>query len=178
MQVFLIRHPQPVIAPGICYGQLDVDCVDPETLASQLLPRLPAAAPLISSPLRRCRRLAACLHPAPAYDARLMELDFGRWEGQAWHDVPRALLDLWAADVLHAAPHGGESAHSLQCRALAVIAQLQQAGHPAAILVTHAGVMRALSGAALNLAASEWTQLRFAYGELVKIEFACRATPP
>ena len=33
MQVFLIRHPKPVIEAGICYGRLDVDAHAPHAVA-------------------------------------------------------------------------------------------------------------------------------------------------
>ncbi len=167
MQVFLIRHPRPLIAPGICYGRLDVDCVDPEDVAAQLKSLIPANTPVISSPLRRARALAELLDPpilsTLQIDARLTEIDFGDWEGKAWDDIPRNELDAWAADVLHFVPPGGESVAQLQAR---VIEFAESLNCERVVLVTHAGVMRALVGYWQQLPVEEWTQLKFNYGDM------------
>jgi len=166
MQIFLIRHPRPLIPAGLCYGQLDVDCEDPRALAVQLALSLPAATPVISSPLRRARRLALAIDPQATVDVRLSEINFGAWEGQPWENIPRDALDAWAADVLNYTPPDGESVAALQHRALDFVASLAV---PRVALVTHAGIMRVLVGQARQLAASQWTQLSFAFGERVEI---------
>jgi alpha-ribazole phosphatase len=166
MQLFLIRHPRPLIAGGLCYGQLDVDCEDPQVLATQLARSLPADTPVISSPLRRARRLALALDPQATADARLSEINFGAWEGQPWDSIARTALDAWAADLLNFVPPGGESVADLQRRALDFVASLAV---PRAALVTHAGIMRALVGQARQLPVDQWTQLSFAFGGLVEI---------
>ena len=153
MILHLIRHPRPLIAPGICYGALDVPAEDPLALATALQAELPPGLPLWSSPLQRCRGLAAALHRQPLFDDRLRELDFGAWEGRPWDEIPRTELDAWAADVAGYAPPGGESPRQLQERVLAFVAALQVAE---AVLVTHAGVIRVLqavqSGSSLEAA--------------------------
>ena len=170
MQVFLIRHPRPLISAGICYGQLDVPAEDPAPVAKRLRAVLPADALVLSSPLSRCRTLAEQLHPAPRLDPRLMEMNFGEWEGKRWDDIGRAALDAWAADVLHHAPPGGESAAAMQARALACLADLHAEGIPVATIVAHAGILRALVGHWRGLAVAEWSQLRFDFGALVGAE--------
>ncbi|MFT3848266.1 MAG: alpha-ribazole phosphatase family protein [Propionivibrio sp.] len=167
MQVFLIRHPQPVIGAGICYGRLDVDAHAPQAVAEHIKPRLPKDVPIYSSPLRRARQLAAALHPSPVIDARLSEIDFGDWEGRAWDDIERNALDAWAADVIGFTPPGGESVAGLQARVLDFAASLPAL--PAVALVTHAGVLRALFGHWRQLPAAEWTQLRFDYGSVTAL---------
>ncbi|MBI2307993.1 MAG: histidine phosphatase family protein [Rhodocyclales bacterium] len=169
MQVFLIRHPRPQVAPGICYGQLDLPALDVDTTAAALRAQLPAGLPLIASPLQRCRVLAEALHPAPRFVPGLMEMHFGDWEGKRWDEIGIAALDAWAADLLHHAPPGGESAAMLQARAVACLDALAAEGLPACIVVTHAGVMRAALGYARGLPAAEWSQLRFGYGECVAL---------
>ena len=143
MQVFLIRHPKPVIDAGICYGRLDVDAHAPHAVADEIRPLLPRDVPVYSSPLRRARQLAEALHPAPVFDARLAEIDFGDWEGRAWNDIERDALDAWAADVTGFIPPNGESVARLQARVLDFAASL--AALPAVALVAHAGVLRALA---------------------------------
>ena len=62
MQLYLIRHPRPLVAPGICYGQQDLPLAEPVHRAAAALravlhdthPAGDAAAPLtvVSSPLQ------------------------------------------------------------------------------------------------------------------------------
>lgn len=167
MRVYLIRHPRPLIAPGICYGQLDVDCEDPAPLAAQIRRVLPAGTPIISSPLLRARKLAAALDAEIRIDARLAEINFGKWEGQAWSEIDRSALDAWAADVLGFRPPAGESVRDLQQRAIEFAGSLH--GEDCAV-VAHAGILRALCGHWQQLPAEEWTQLQFEFGSLTVIE--------
>lgn len=167
MQLFLIRHPRPLIDPGVCYGQLDVEAEDAQPLAERLRPLLPAGMPVLASPLRRARRLAEALQPQALFDRRLMEIDFGEWEGKRWNEIDRQLLDAWAADVLHFVPPGGESAAMLQARVVDCIAGLR--GQHLA-LVTHAGVIRAALGHWLQLPIGEWSQLALDFGSVTLLE--------
>lgn len=169
MILHLIRHPRPLIAPGICYGALDVPAEDPLALATALQAELPPGLPLWSSPLQRCRGLAAALHGQPLFDDRLQEMDFGAWEGRAWDEIPRAEIDAWAADVGGYAPPGGESPQQLQQRVLAFIATLQVAE---AVLVTHAGVIRVLQAAQSGSSLEEALACRPAYGSRLVLHWS------
>lgn len=166
MILHLIRHPQPVVEAGICYGRLDLAAENAAEVATRLRAELPAGLPVWSSPLRRCRELAELLHPQPQLDERLAEMDFGDWEGLAWDAIPRAELDAWAADVAGYAPPGGESPRQLQQRALAFVADLRE---PEAVIVTHAGVIRVLLAHFRQLAPADWLNLKFDYGSRTDI---------
>ncbi len=167
MQVFLIRHSRPLIRTGICYGQLDVDCEDPAPIAVRLQACLPTGTPVISSPLRRARRLATALDPEAGIDERLSEINFGAWEGLAWDTISRTALDDWAADVLHFTPPGGESVADLQRRSIDFAQSLTT---PRIAVVCHAGIMRALIGHWRKMPLAEWSQLKFDFGSLLEIE--------
>lgn len=167
MILHLVRHPQPVVAPGICYGRLDLEAENAASVAERLRADLAPDLPVWSSPLRRCLTLAECLHPAPLIDERLVEMNFGCWEGVHWDAVPRAELDAWAADVAGYAPPGGESPLMLQRRALDFVAGLAV---PEAVVVTHAGVIRCLLAHWQSLPPAAWTQLAFAYGSRTMVE--------
>ncbi|MEI7612985.1 MAG: alpha-ribazole phosphatase family protein [Betaproteobacteria bacterium] len=167
MQLYLIRHPRPRIAVGICYGQLDIDCDDPLPVAATLRPRLPAGTRIISSPLQRARKLAVALDPQASIDPRLSEINFGAWEGLSWNEIDRLALDAWAADVLGFRPPGGETVNELQQRAIDFASSLNA---PHIALVTHAGILRALVGHWHKLPVAEWTQLNFAFGSLTTLE--------
>lgn len=167
MRLFLVRHPPPNVAEGICYGRTDLGlAADPAECATTLRPLLPSNAPLYSSPLTRCRRLAEQLHAAPTFDERLRELDFGTWEMQAWAAIDRAALDAWAADPLHFAPPGGEAVARLRERVVGFLAQLPDE----AVVVSHAGVMKICAAELAGVAPDVWFGMRFDYGTATLIE--------
>lgn len=176
MELWLIRHPEPEVPPGVCYGQSDL-AVREGALESALRGlSLPAFDRLRTSPARRCRELARRLHDTPVEDARLSERHFGAWEGRSWDEIgrcglrDRALLDAWAADPWDFAPPGGESARMLRDRVDAAVRQEVSAGG-VAVWVTHQGVIRAAAGLLLGLPDEEWMSLELGFGEafLLKI---------
>ena len=149
--VILLRHTRPAVAEGICYGRTDLDlapCFAAQ--AARLACELPPLAAIVSSPLSRCLRLARAIADARglphSIDARLIEMDFGRWEGQFWDAIPRAEIDAWAADLLHARPHGGETVAELAARARAALDDLSRGPRPV-LAVTHAGIIKAARAA-------------------------------
>jgi alpha-ribazole phosphatase len=166
MILHLIRHPKPLVRPGICYGRLDISAENFEAVAEGLRANLPSGLPLWSSPLQRCRKLAELLNPNLTVDDRLMEMDFGVWEGRSWDDIPRPELDAWAADVAGYAPPGGESPFALQQRALDFVAALKV---QEAVIVTHAGVIRTLLAHWQGLPPARWTELVFGYGSCTRV---------
>ena len=80
--LWLARHAQPLVAPGTCYGRLDVPAEPAATQAAAqaLAQALPTGLRTVSSPLQRCTQLAESLcqlwPPATfSTDTRLAELD-------------------------------------------------------------------------------------------------------
>jgi alpha-ribazole phosphatase len=180
VKLYLVRHPQPEIGPGLCYGASDVPVAEQElerVHASLRDAGLPGDLPVYASPLQRCARLARRLREAPpAFDARLAEMNFGRWEMQAWDAIPRDEVDAWAADLLHYRPGGAECVLDVARRVASFVDDLRQAGHAQALLVCHAGTIRLLSamrgGVMLEQAALDAARSphRIAYGELLTLE--------
>ena len=173
MTLYLVRHPQPDVAPGLCYGTSDVAVPDAElarvhaALAQQNLHRLPVHA----SPLQRCALLAERLAPGRAtLDARLAEMDFGAWELRPWSEIPRSDIDAWAADLLHYRPGGAENVLDMAHRVQAFADEMRGAS---ALVVCHAGTIRLLTalhgGVPLEQAALRAAQTphRIGYGQLV-----------
>ena len=141
-----MRHPAPLIEPGICYGRLDLPLhpdADIDGLAHD--PLLAGSKRIWTSPSRRCstvaERIAETLSVPLAADPRLLELDFGAWEGKPWDDIPRADLDRWAADPLSFRAPGGESGAELIARVAEFYAGLTQD----CVVVSHGGPLRVLS---------------------------------
>ena len=145
--VTLVRHTRPRVSDGVCYGATDLDVAATfEEEAAQVVETLAPAQRLVTSPLHRCRRLAERIGAAqgltPRIDGRLREMDFGTWEGVRWNAVPRDELDAWAADFLHARPHGGENVYMLRERTWAAIDDYRRS-NLAHLVVTHHGVIKA-----------------------------------
>ena len=149
--LWLVRHAQPLIAPGVCYGQLDVPADPGATLeaALRLATALPRTAAARHSPLQRCELLALDLQGLSAnwmVDARLQEMDFGAWEGQPWNAIDRTQMEAWSSDLYLYAPGGGESLSAMLQRVrLALLESWQhdsQHGQRDVVWVTHAGVIR------------------------------------
>ena len=146
MQVALVRHPPVQIAPGVCYGRLDLElraeaAADVARIVSDLRGGF---AHVWTSPARRCLAVAQALASAPVVDARLLELDFGAWEGMAWDIVPRAALGRWAADPVGFAPPGGESGAALLARVASFHAALLAQGEDC-VVVAHGGPLKLLA---------------------------------
>lgn len=150
MDLVLIRHARPEVRQGVCYGCLDLPLADP------MSPPAPAIAGavrdftptrLIASPLVRARDTALALGLPLAIEIEpcLREIDFGSWEGCAWDDIPRADLDAWAADLMAARPHGGESAAQAFARVTQWADALRDGSQGCLCVVAHAGPIRMLA---------------------------------
>ncbi len=146
VRVALVRHPAVAVAAGICYGRTDVALSDAGRAA---IPGMVAAlatfagAPVWTSPARRCVAVAEALDGLSQCDARLLELDFGAWEGVAWDAVPRDALDHWAAAPDAFAAPGGESVTALMARVGDFHQELLRRGRDS-VVVSHGGVLRLL----------------------------------
>jgi alpha-ribazole phosphatase len=184
VDLVLIRHPALAVEAGVCYGASDValagDAVQEAEALARRLEALGARAParIESSPLVRCSHVANALATThgvvPGIDARLAEMDFGAWELQRWDAIGREQIDAWAADFDHARPHGGESVAQFEARVRTWFAGANAAvppGTPAsdkvAWVVTHAGVIRAMTACALGLPLSRCVRWPLEYGALV-----------
>ena len=173
MQLYLIRHPTPQVATGICYGRTDLALAeDASAAAARIRPQLPPQAPGFTSPLQRCRQLADALHPTPRHDPRLQEMNFGAWEMRPWNQIQREALDGWAADPLGYAPPEGESVGQLQERVRDFVRELKDEGVGRAVLVTHAGILKVIVGHSRQLPAKEWMALKFDYASVVCVTIA------
>ena len=183
--LWLVRHAPPLVAPGTCYGRLDLpaDPLRTRQAAGALAAAIPPGFALVSSPLQRCRHLAeaiAALRPELPLrqDARLAEMDFGAWEGQSWSALGAAALAPWTADFAHFAPGGGETVTAFMARVRAALADCRQRD---SVWVTHAGVIRAVGllrqGKHSVVSAGEWPTGDIAHGGWTVAEPDTRPDP-
>lgn len=149
MKLWLVRHAQPLVAAGVCYGQLDVAANAGATAdcARRLAGQLPAGLRIAVSSLQRCEQLATVLlglRPDLTYktDDRLREMNFGQWEGRAWQEIAPDELQAWTADfAAYAAGNNGESVAAFMAR---VSSAFDDISDPQTLWITHAGVIRAV----------------------------------
>ena len=177
--LWLVRHAQPLIEPGICYGQLDVpaDAQLTQSCAQDLLKVLPRGTAISTSPLQRCELLAQAivgLQPdlTVKTDPKLQEMHFGQWEGRAWADIDKAELDGWTDNFAsYRAGATGESAGQFMTRVAEAFDGLDPTEDT--LWVTHAGVIRAATLIASGIRhisrADEWPTDAPAYGQWCKL---------
>jgi len=174
MTLWLVRHAQPLVAPGVCYGALDVSAdADATAKAAQALAaELPPNLFVQVSPLQRCEQLAQCLRGLRHdltfnAESRLQEMDFGVWEGLAWSDIPRTAMEAWTADFGGHRFGGVESANDVLQRVAQVWDACRTAAQPV-VWITHAGVIRAVNLIAQNqravMNAEDWPREAPAFG--------------
>ena len=188
MTLWLVRHARPLVESGVCYGALDV-AADSEATAQAahaLAAALPQGLPVAYSPLQRCEQLAQTLRwlrPDLTFkpDVRLVEMDFGQWEGVPWDQIPRAAMDAWTADFGEHCFGGVESANAVLRRVASAWhdtwSEMGEAGGRGAVWITHAGVIRAAMLISQGVPAavqapSQWPRLAVDWGQ-----WCCLASP-
>jgi broad specificity phosphatase PhoE len=147
--VLLVRHgPTEWNESGRIQGRADpgLSARGRALVATWRLPAAWAQAHLLSSPLRRARETAVILTGrTPAVDDRLIEMDWGRFQGRRLAELRAqapAEVATNEARGLDFRPPGGESPREVCARLQALLAEL--AADPAPVVaVCHKGVIRA-----------------------------------
>lgn len=103
---------------------------------------------VLASPLKRAQETARLLFPKHeiALDPRLMEMDFGSWEGKALAELraePGAAAEARESLGLDFSAPGGETPRQVQARLQPLLTEIAQAGRPT-VIVAHKAVLRAL----------------------------------
>lgn len=147
-RLWIARHAPVLLPPGTCYGRLDAPADPAATAASaqRLANCLPQGLSARHSPLQRCALLAhqlQALRPdiAIAPDERLIEMDFGCWEGQAWNAIARTEIDAWSSRFADHRPGGGDCLAQMLDRVNAALQDMRQLQNDA-LWISHAGVAR------------------------------------
>lgn len=177
MDLYLVRHTQPDLPAGICYGRHDVSLPADFTAAAARLPGLlPAGAAIVSGEEKRCRTIAAYLASAlgstERVEPRLDELDFGQWEGRSWADIPRVQTTVWARDVWHQSPPDGETYAALHARVAGAWESLMQSQAKHLVIVGAIGPLRALIAVGLEFPAESFLRFHLDYGGIAKLSDA------
>ena len=147
--VLLVRHgPTAWNDLGRIQGRADIALSERgrAAVASWRLPAAWAEARVLSSPLRRARETALILTGrTPAIDQRLIEMDWGEFQGRRLADLRTGPPHTMAANEargLDFRPPGGESPREVCARVRTLLAELAADPRPL-VAVCHKGVIRA-----------------------------------
>jgi probable phosphoglycerate mutase len=149
----LIRHrPTAWNAAGRMQGRADppLDRDEGGERAEWRLPLEFCGSRMLSSPLRRAVDTARLFGEEPVLEPRLVEMDWGAWEGFTLAELRARLGPAMAAEEargLDFRPPGGESPRDVQARLAPLFSELAKSGRPAAA-VTHKGVIRTVLASA------------------------------
>lgn len=166
--LYLIRHGHTLWHDtGGVAGRTDIDLSDAGREAVRQLATIPILPQAwYCSPMRRTRETSSLLRqhwpsvaadpagralPEEMLDPRLVELDFGDWEGMTWSDVHTQhgdVMSQWAEDWVNRAPPSGERFADQVARCQHWLSdtrrELETVDSAAAVVVTHGGSIRAL----------------------------------
>lgn len=173
----LLRHGEP--EGGRRYRGRTDDPLSPRGWA-QMRAAAVAHGPwarVVTSPLRRCRAFAEALAAEAGVpcrvDARLEELGYGAWEGLTHAEVAERFPEQLAAfrtDPLRNRPPGAEPLRDFLARVRSawneVLAEGGEAGR--VLVVTHAGVIRAVMGLALELPPAAMFRVMAGYAAITR----------
>jgi alpha-ribazole phosphatase len=169
MEIYLIRHTSPAIPLGVCYGQSDIDITDDFKHEAKLIAAcLPSHIErVISSPLKRCTKLAEFLFPLRDIELNdyLKEINFGNWELKKWDDIAPSALQEWSSNFVDNVIPGGESYVELHARVTTFFKDVANNNLCTAI-ISHGGVIRSILSHITN------TSLQTSFDKF-SLQYAC-----
>jgi len=151
----LLRHaPTDWNAARRLQGRADIglSAASRAALATRRLPAELSGFRCLVSPLLRAQETARLLGRTAEIDLRLIEMDWGRYEGRTIADLRREQGDAFVANEargLDFTPDGGESPRAVQARLDPLLADIARRGQPT-LAVTHRGVIRAIYARAIG----------------------------
>jgi len=170
MIVYYVRHTTPDIDKGVCYGQADIDVAanfnDEADFLIQKLQNVNIET-VLSSPLKRCTKLAAKLNSEYTIVNELMELNFGDWELKQWNNISEEETAPWMNDFVTVAVPNGESYLDLFARAIKVYKNIKKDN---TIVVTHSGIIRSVLSHITNTNLNDSFDFKIPYGTIVRID--------
>ena len=116
MKIYFLRHTTLDIEDNIFYGQTDVDVSSNFVNEVSIIKKKfdenginPKKILVISSPLKRCVKLANALQVPFTIDSRIKELDLGEWEMKLMSTIPEVEIKKWQKNLMEYKIPNGES---------------------------------------------------------------------
>ncbi len=147
--ILLIRHGQTASnRDGLLVGRIDPPLTElGDAQAERLGERLQGSNPsfILSSPLSRARQTADAIAASTGLtveiEERLIEMNYGEWDGMPIADVPIDVWRQWRSDP-DFKPPGGESLHDVSSRVGSLMGELLLSDD-LAIVVSHVSPIKA-----------------------------------
>lgn len=171
MKLTLIRHTSVDVPNGLIYGQTDVKLNDSFQEELQVIKtKIPNNFDIVfSSPLTRCTTLACGLTNKFKADQRLMELNFGAWEGNFWNNIDKTPeAQTWFNDYINIACPEGESYQDMFARVKSFYNELIEFNAENICVITHGGPIRAFIAIIEGVPAVETFNRTINYGEVIQ----------
>jgi broad specificity phosphatase PhoE len=175
--IVFVRHGQT--APnraGVLLGRSDPPLTplgeEQATRVAAVLAR-EAPAAIVSSPLLRARATAEAIAGATGVgveiDERLIEIDYGEWEGLSFAELPDGAIGEWRRNPSFA-PSGGESLEQVGARVGGLAAEmLERAGEQTIVAVSHVSPIKAAVAWAVGLGDEVAWKFRLDVASLTRI---------
>ncbi|MCC5815307.1 MAG: histidine phosphatase family protein [Leptospira sp.] len=191
MNLILIRHTRIHNPNNICYGQYEIDLSNSfprelEELQKNLSEFLLSPenssrkiGSIYSSPSKRCTLLAEKLRKSLNIDTpiirdeRLMEYNFGDWEGISWDDIPETESSDWMKDFVNTPPPNGEIMTEFSERVeqfLLDIKNVPTNEDNFKTIITHGGWIRIAMAKKLNIPLQKIFEIEVDYGSITLYE--------
>ena len=177
MDIYLIRHSAVYNPNKLCYGQSEIPLeenftVDFDWIKDALQAQFTADTLFISSPFRRCTKLADYLSDGYyQINNQITEINFGSWEMKPWSKIDEHEMNPWMQDFVNYRIPKGENFIDLFERVISFYEEIIQKEVKNIILVTHAGVIRSLVSYVLDFPLENAFNLQVDYSSISKIEY-------
>jgi len=173
MELFVVRHTSVNVPKGHCYGHSDVplssnfDHEAHDVLEGLLNEPFDA---VISSPSARCIKLAQKFSFDVQFDDRLMEMDFGDWEGMNWNDISGPYVKSWMDNYIELPTPNGESFIDLTKRVVKFLGTLKQDPYNKVLIVSHGGPIRSIYSLLHNIPLANIFDIKVEFGSIHKFK--------
>lgn len=147
-----------------------------------MVPAEPGWQQVVTSPLTRCREFAEEVAERYGLPLEIMdplkEVGFGSWEGRSPDQVRQESPETYAAfyaDPVNCRPEGAEPLPEFFRRSVSAVETLvEQCPGQRLLVVTHAGVIRAIATWVMNAPVASMYRLKIDYAGLCRVRFVDR----
>ena len=134
---------------------------------------------IVSSPYKRCKDFAEQLaeeKQCPLHiNKAFQEMNFGDWTGQTlkslWEKNETAFTQLWQSPETFVAPNGEAMLAFIKRVQHAWKQLLKEHAGQSILLITHAGIIRALLAEILNISQASTLRFHLGYAEFTQVEY-------
>ena len=177
MDIYLIRHSAVYNPNKLCYGQSEIPLeenftVDFDWIKDALQAQFSADTLFVSSPFRRCTKLADYLSGGNyQINNQITEINFGAWEMKPWTEISEKEINPWMQDFVNYRIPNGENFVDLFERVISFYEEIIKKEVKNIVLVTHAGVIRSMASYVLDFPLENAFNLQVDYSSISKIEY-------